>query len=227
MPSFAPQFRCYCWYLAKMSAGDGAAAFLDLDEYMVLRGLRASEAFDRPGEKALAFGWAFFGSSLSEGPASSMALRFRRRAARTDRHVKTVLLLDKALPDVPYFCNPHFASSARAGGPVEAALPDGRRCLGPYDPLGYDPSAYPYIAHFYSKTPEEFEAKVARGRPDCGRESPHQYFRRRGEMLAERLRCDRNEVSDQSLAEAVLAWEKDGPWEKDKPGASGNIYVRG
>lgn len=207
-PAAARQFRCYNWYLEKMSGGDKAAAFLDLDEYLVLHGRKAGRLFPNPqGAATLAFNWVFFGSRLSDGPADSLAMRFRRRANETDKHVKVVLDLEAYRESwnavLPVFCNPHVVHSAAQRRMVPATAPDGGVVAGPFNESGYDPGRFPYVAHFWAKTREEFDEKVSRGRPDHDEASPEQYYRRRAEM--EKLRAERDPdcVEDDELVEAL------------------------
>lgn len=199
-PAMARQFRCYNWYLDKMSGGDKAVAFLDLDEYLVLHGRKAGQLFPNPqGAATLAFNWVFFGSRLSDGPADSLVKRFRRRANETDKHVKVMLDLEayrKSWQEIlPVFCNPHVVHSAAQRRMIPSTAPDWEVVTGPYNEKGYDPSVWPYVAHFWAKTREEFDEKVSRGRPDHDERSPEQYYRQRAEM--ERLRAERDPDGDE------------------------------
>lgn len=101
------------------------------------------------------------------------------------------------LQDRCFLVNPHLLGHPTCQIPT--ATPDGERVRGPYfeGPRAEDA----WIAHFYSKTKEEFAAKIARGRPDCPRGSTAQYFRQESRMWEEWEKCNMPEVRDDRLLE--------------------------
>lgn len=76
---------------------------------------------------------------------------------------------------------------------------------GPYNPAAFSPADFPYIAHYYCKTEAEFQKKIDRGRCDSFDNSDSQYYRQQEHMWDEFRKCDRNEVFDGELAEAIAA----------------------
>ena len=105
----------------------------------------------------------------------------------------------------PFFLNPHcvhYRDPSGGQGIISAATEEGFSA-GPFCDAGWDPAERPYVAHYYSKTEEEFSAKIARGRCDALRQSKEQYWLQREKMWEIRRQCDRNEVRDEEMARAA------------------------
>lgn len=206
------QFRTYNAWLSSEEAREyDGAMFLDLDEYLVLHGRTPQDELAREWP-VLGYNWGMFGSALSEGPADSMVLRFRRRGRNPNHHLKIMLNLGMLRNYVRlkwWFCNPHCLFVQDHLGhaaifPAQCAL--GNRAEGPYNEMDcFDLKVHPYVAHYYAKTEDEFRRKIARGRCDALRNSQFQYWQERQEkeMWKTRADFDQTEVLDEELAQTL------------------------
>lgn len=94
------------------------------------------------------------------------------------------------------FINPHLVGYPHA---IPHYTTDRRLVAGPYNE---NPDVSKgYIAHFYSRTKDEFEAKISRGRPDCPKNSDFQYHKNVESMWKEYEKCRMPEVNDTRLEE--------------------------
>jgi hypothetical protein len=211
------QFYAYDAWLTIASGSYDAALFIDLDEYAVFHGRKAGEIAETMSPKtfSLSLCWSFFGSKIDSSippvDDSSLARRFTWRAKTCNRHVKPFVMLSSIRnykPTLlPFFVNPHFVHAItedRRIAHITSLTPVGEKMNGPYSASPYDPAKFPYIAHYYAKTPEEFEKKISRGRADEAPDGSKQYFKIRDEILKTREEYDLNEVQDLELHDIAM-----------------------
>lgn len=137
-------------------------AFVDTDEYIMLKnGSRDLPGYLRQFEKehpavgGLAVSWLMFGSGGRKQRPASGGVVANYRLCSADKHVKTIVTLE------------HVASTAWSPhhfhyrGPHYAMDPNGKRVDGPFNPGG--PTDTIFIAHYHTKSAEEYAAKVKLG----------------------------------------------------------------
>jgi hypothetical protein len=150
---FTRKYRCrYRW-----------AAFIDCDEFIVLRSHNNIESFLKEycEEGAVALNWLMFGNNGHLVYENKPVLeRFTRRCRAADRHVKSLV----NLINVDLINNSHFPLLNH--GRVKTPL--GQTIDGPYNPNGDFSIAA--IHHYYCKSDEEFDAKCRKGRVDLAQE---------------------------------------------------------
>lgn len=150
------QLAAYNHFIARARGVHTWAAFIDLDEFIVLKKHADVKQMLRAHcpHGALCLNWVMFGSSGRERfEPDPVLLRFRRRAAGVDRHVKSVV----RLRDVVAMDQPHFPTLVPGARQRDT---DGRAFTGPFNPDG--PGDVAVVHHYYCKSREEFER---RGRP--------------------------------------------------------------
>lgn len=179
-PGAVMQMRAYADFLSTARAS--WCALIDVDEFIVLKRHRSIAEFVAgvpASVGAVCLNWVLFGSSGETGYRPEPVLqRFQRRQAGVDPHVKSLVR-----PGCVWsLWNPHRPMLAHgtcvdtSGAPVDGPLhPDG-------------PSDVAVVHHYFTKSAEEFRAKVARGRAD------EQGRRDAGEFA----RHDLNDVHDSS-----------------------------
>lgn len=150
----------------------------------------------------------YYGSKVvGDFPATSLAKRFKYRAARPNKHVKLLVdlrVMRLNLPKIkPFFVNPHCLHSLQCQCIVPAIDVFHREFCGPYNIVDFRPSEQPYVAHYYCKTKDEFAKKIARGKCDALPDSDQQYYRQEAHMWDEFEKCDKNEVYDDEIARAL------------------------
>lgn len=154
-------------------------AVLDSDEYLFLGDQSVGEFLDgRDGDVQL--NWCFFTSEEERGvPKESFAHRFLHRKVYTDIHTKGIYAIGQNFPmwaDVQAaFINPHFLTSMTQRRYLPWRNVFGEESRGPFNYHVYDAATQLFIAHYYTRTPEEYAAKRRRGRPDCHPNDPHQF----------------------------------------------------
>lgn len=156
------QVGCYNEYL-KEACKSGAVdwvAFLDIDEFLVLKRHRSVKEFlaDYGGETAVGVNWYFFGNSGLSEAGEGLLGRFKMRCARMDRHVKSIVNVGECAKAKAFMRDPHALNV-----PWTDTL--GREVLGPYNERP-NPSVA-QINHYWAKTLPEFREKVDRGRATC------------------------------------------------------------
>ena len=206
------QFAVYNFFLDSCKRdifSCNAAAFIDSDEYLVLHGKSIEQHLqERPPALCYSWNWTYFGSreDFNAGDFTKLASRFCHRASKMNKHVKIALNIDILRRDSSLqlvFMNPHCIHDLKRHCIAPSSDFRGNVFYGPYNETDADPSTAPYIAHFYSRTEEEFRQKIENGRPDCPKTSQFQYFNQEKHMLEERTKCDLNEVYDTELHDAL------------------------
>jgi hypothetical protein len=149
------QTICYNLFLDKNRNNFDWAAFLDVDEFMVLKkhdniGDFLKEYEDLP---ALGINWYLFGDNGHKGKIIdySTIKRFTKRGAHVDQHIKSILNLRLSRDAIMDIHNPN------------CVIGDTNKKLfnGPYNPDG--PADIAQINHYLCKTKTEFVAKCQRG----------------------------------------------------------------
>lgn len=205
------QLLWYTWFTRNMGKYVDFCAFIDCDEFIKLGAKHksfADLAEEHLFDDAFCLSWRMFGSSgLHFNGDYSVLKRFTHRQAGFNQHIKTVLNIRKLASfkedKVVQFANPHFARIASpyfAGHDIVSYSVDGRRIYGPFDrdadKLLHDDDAW--LAHYFTKTPEEWQKKKERGRIDVSSNSPL-LFRNDSEFKL----YDLNDVEDKSLAQLM------------------------
>lgn len=185
LPGYCMQMTAYATFLQyarelPMSEKPTWVAFIDVDEFIVIRASASASASPVPSSSsslrsspihsllttagpargALGLNWVLFGNNYQEihDPTRGVLERFTRRQVGVNPHIKSIVRLD----DVRQMVSPHHAefldSEVRTrdcrGNPID----------GPYHPEGDDSVAC--IHHYFTKSNEEFFRKCARGRAD-------------------------------------------------------------
>ena len=159
-PGHAMQLSAYWHFREAYGARHTWCAFIDVDEFVVLRRHDCVKDLLREhcGEGALALNWHMFGSGgETEYRAEPVRKRFTRRAARVDQHVKTIVRLG----DMLHHIGPHHVALREGATQHDTS---GRRFHGPFNPEGPDDVAC--IHHYFVKSRGEFARKIRRGRSD-------------------------------------------------------------
>lgn len=183
-PGPTKQLPAYQFFLQAYGKMYDWVAFLDVDEFIVLRPpLRTVKALVdsyATGASALALNWYMFGSNgHKEYAPLPVVKRFTRRAGPPDAHVKIL-----ARPrEVLAIEGPHHARTTRGTKDT-----NGRLVHGPHNIDG--PTNVACIHHYFTKSEAEFRKKIERGRAD-------QTVKR---TFDEFFAADRNDVEDLSLA---------------------------
>jgi hypothetical protein len=191
-PGVARQFAAYEDALATYAGEFESLAFIDVDEFIVLRkhaDVKALLADRFRHEGALCLSWVFFGSAgLEHYDPRPITQRFTRRQPSIDdqpTHVKSIVKLACAshFPE-----NPHLAHLTR-GAALDCR---GRPVESPSEHPGCEGVAC--IHHYWTKSAQEFREKIERGRATLG-----QRYRLGVDVAAEEECLSRfNEVEDSS-----------------------------
>jgi len=158
-PGACQQMNAYYEFLHKARGEHTWCAFIDVDEFIVLRNHASIHPFLKKycKEGALALSWVLFGSNghkqYEQGP---ILARFIRRQDGVNRHVKVIVRLSH----LEYMSGPHVAK-----------LQVGRThdCHGRHITYAYNDNPNDDIAcihHYFTKSEGEFLQKCKRGRAD-------------------------------------------------------------
>ena len=146
----------------RRDTGHTWCAFIDIDEFIVLRKHKDIRAFlqEHCAEGAVALNWYLFGSSGQTSYSPEPVLqRFQKREAHLNSHVKCIV----RLADMRGIGNPHHPRLALGRFQRDTA---GRVCFGAHNARGRSDVAV--IHHYFTKSRGEFEKKRARGKSDEG-----------------------------------------------------------
>ena len=179
-PGEAMQFKAYNHFLRRLSGGYDFALVFDADEYLVLR--RHENVKDLLAEyedyQSVAFNWRLFGDSGLAAPAGeqySCLGRFVTCERGLNRHVKVAVNCGK-LDGRQFFCNPHCLSGSLRGENVTIDPTKTRYVYGPFNEGADVESAPAYIAHYRSKTRQEWiDNKIPKGKADFAKTDPCYY----------------------------------------------------
>jgi len=187
--SAASQVNAYNDFLARHGDVDLWAAFIDVDEFIVLKrhpDIRSliNECSAGHGG-ALAINWVYYGSSGHlEQTSEPVTQRFTRRGVGIDPHVKCIVY-------IPHAASIGIHCPALKAGYVQYDC-DGRVFSGPFNKAGNQDIAR--INHYFTKSLAEFREKVLRGRADT--HTPR--------SLSEFAGGDQNDVKDTSAIDFLI-----------------------
>jgi hypothetical protein len=133
-------------------------AFIDVDEFIVLKKHKNIKDFisDYKNYDSICMSWVLFGSNnltFDENGEKSVLKRFTMRDKNANPHVKVLVKKNKSVT----FLDPHHTSL----GWVDTNHTKG---TGPYNPNPITDIIQ--LNHYFTKTKEEFEKKIKRGRVD-------------------------------------------------------------
>ena len=163
----AMQMRAYNDFIDNRRADYDFAAFWDVDEFLCLKGFGSlpeflSRYWDRCG---VAVNWRVFGDNGLSGVSGgdySLLKRFTKGQAVLDRHVKTILNMNRSR-GMFHFVNPHFVDASVERDVVSDA--DKTRFV--HGPWNYGCRCETVqLNHYHSKTWPEFLEKMRRGKAD-------------------------------------------------------------
>ena len=135
-------------------------AFLDVDEFLVLKRHKSVKDFlaDYDGALAVGINWYFFGNSGLKGAGEGLVKRFKMRHRFMDRHVKSILNVSRCAEAGAWMRDPHCIQ-------LDWFDTIGVQKSGPFNYRPTDMIAQ--INHYFAKTEEEFLEKIERGRATC------------------------------------------------------------
>ena len=181
-PGMCQQINAYNDFISKFSKDYDWALFIDVDEFFVPNQFKdAKDAFAYyKNYYGVAFNWKLFGSNGHEKADYSKGVieRFTKSQKGLNQHIKTALNLKLAnenlvINDVR-FCIPHFVGiAARSYFTIRADLL--AYALGPFakvDDYLADGYPMPYVAHYVTKSKEEFIERRSRVRADTNSARP-------------------------------------------------------
>jgi hypothetical protein len=150
------QVECYNEFLSKNKTEYDWAAFFDVDEFLVLKKHKNIKDFlnDYENYPAIGINWVLFGDNgLTEVINNNYSLlqRFTKRQNSTNSHIKTITKLNHS----SHFINPHCLNS-------EWYDTNKLKNEGPFNKNTSIDIAQ--LNHYFSKTIEEFNQKINRGR---------------------------------------------------------------
>jgi hypothetical protein len=153
------QQNAYNHFLFNLGSGIDWAAFIDLDEFIMLRKHTTIQEFlteygDMPEDvDGIALNWLMYGDNEQTEETGSVLERFTRRGTKPDRHIKMILRLNGNQMMIGPHCSYGFwMDTNRKFGKGQNNF-DGT----------HDVAA---INHYFCKTPKEYEQKMMRGRAD-------------------------------------------------------------
>lgn len=161
------QLPAYNHWLKFFSLEYDWVAFLDVDEFICLRGTNSLEHIldtfrDVP---SIAVNWRMFGDSGRERKPDdgdwSLLRRFTHCAKDLNHHVKQIVNLKRCreLGLVVTMINPHCSN-------ITSVSMTGKRFYGPFNEHDLNVTHVMELNHYFCKTREEFVDKIERGRAD-------------------------------------------------------------
>jgi len=153
-----PQMRAYNEFILKYREEYDWVAFLDVDEFIVLKKHRnIKHLIDNYGNYGAAIGinWVFFGDNgldKVENGNYSVIERFTKRQIGVDKHIKSIVNLKYGNYMEPHNPNANI---------VDTNL---HLFVGPWNEKGDD--NWVQINHYFCKTREEFHHKIQKGGPN-------------------------------------------------------------
>lgn len=151
------QRECYNHFIKTYHSEYDWSAFLDIDEFLVLKKHKNIKTFiyDFREFPAIGINWVLFGNNnLTEVEGEySVIKRFTKRQLHINEHVKLIVRLNpRIVMDI------HSANTFAVGTCKN-------KFMGPFNTKCTDEIAQ--INHYFCKTQEEFQEKCNRGRADC------------------------------------------------------------
>ena len=159
-PGKARQMEAYSQLLNQYKKTHTWCAFIDCDEFIVLRKHPNIVAFlqEHCPYGAVGLNWYMFGSNGElEYRDQPVTQRFTRRQKNLDPCIKSIVRLEHC----SHIINPHFGFMI---GRIPTRDTHGNVIKGSFNPKGTDNIAC--IHHYFTKSKGEFKEKVDRGRAD-------------------------------------------------------------
>jgi hypothetical protein len=169
-PGNVMQLRAYNHFIQNHRQLHTWCAFIDVDEFINIRSItthhqpQPQHELHRFLERhcphgSLALNWVLFGSNKNETYEPKPVLqRFTMRQKGVNEHTKNIVRFS----DIVYMRDPHtpelFFGDIRD--------PEGHVIDGPYNPPPTGSDEIACIHHYFTKSVEEFQRKIARGRAD-------------------------------------------------------------
>jgi hypothetical protein len=156
------QIPVYNLQLKQLSSPDCWCAFFDADEFLVLKQHEDIKSFIRsvsnPFTGSIAINWYMFGTNgHTTYRPEDVVKRFTTRLLDVDQHVKSIVHTSRA--SHMHVHNPDLHQGFITVDPNGIQIPSG-----PFNKAGKADIAV--LHHYYTKSIEEFEQKVNRGRAD-------------------------------------------------------------
>lgn len=150
------QMTCYNKFIHNLAGLYDWAAFIDVDEFIVLKKHSTIKQFIQQYSNpyAICINWVLFGSGAQKDIIQESVLkRFVKRSYRPDMHIKTLLNLHSGA----HMMNPHHAS-------IISYDTSFNKIKGSFNNNG--PVDIIQVNHYYYKSYSEWKIKCERGRPD-------------------------------------------------------------
>lgn len=163
IPGYVMQLTAYNHFLKTFGHYHTWCAFIDADEFIVLKKHPNVVAMleEHCHDGALTLNWYMFGSSGKlEYEPEPVTKRFQLRARAVNPHIKTIVHTASVHTMGIHDCQVMYINS---GMPHDT---NGRLVIGPFNPDG--PVDVAVIHHYNAKSLEEYQWKIARGRADNG-----------------------------------------------------------
>lgn len=160
VPGKPKQLDAYHDFIHKFGSKHQWAAFIDLDEFIVLKKHDSISSFLSQYQQCSAIGlnWLMFGTNhCTDYHPEPVTKRFTRCATELNKHIKSIVQLRYAL----FFYNDSHYISVRNGTMCDTSY---EPITGPFHSSGKADVAY--IHHYYTKSEQEFREKIERGRAD-------------------------------------------------------------
>jgi hypothetical protein len=149
------QMICYNNFISSQINRIDWAAFIDVDEFIVLKKHTNIKDFIQEYTlyQSIAMNWVFFGDNNQTALKKGVLSRFTKRQKEPDKHIKVLVKLSKNVKMLgPHNANVPWVDTNKYVGN------DGFNLNGPIDVI--------QVNHYFSKTKEEFINKINRGRAD-------------------------------------------------------------
>ncbi len=158
-PGTTKQLEAYNHFIRTNKTRCKWGAFIDIDEFIILKKHNNINDFlnNYDDNDCIGLNWKMFGTSNNTTYINEpVTKRFQMCSEQINKHIKCISKLNK----IENFYNPHFPSL------INGIIKDtnNNTISGPYNNDGSDNIAC--IHHYYTKSEEEFKAKLERGRSD-------------------------------------------------------------
>jgi len=157
-PGKSKQLDAYHNFISIFGDKHQWAAFIDLDEFIVLKKHNSISRFlSQYRCSAIGLNWLLFGTNQhTHYKSEPVTKRFTQCASTPDHHIKSIVQLQYAW----FFNDPHHMM-LRSGTTCD---PHNQQIIGSFHSIGTTDIAC--IHHYYTKSEEEFIEKIERGRAD-------------------------------------------------------------
>lgn len=183
-PGQPQQMNAYRHFLREHSQNHTWVAFIDVDEFIVLRKHLHIHAFleEMCGCGSVALNWLYFGSNGLETYDDRPVLeRFTKCGTAVSPYIKVIAKIE----DIDSMPEPHFV---RLRESARQRFMNGETCKGTsmYTPGGSVDALPAVLHHYFTKSRAEFEQKMKRGRACDAKKYDMSWFHK----------CDQNQVTN-------------------------------